>query len=130
MCGIYWCYNYLGNLNGWQKLLHRIFWGVVLLTIGADVVYNVSNRVTSSSLEKNLQSRGAGTFNTIVQLSSVKLGLNSTIIISKYSNYGTSSQNYDLISLLRVMKYTYLFGIAITGFCFILNLFFEGRCCG
>lgn len=102
------------------------FWGFILLTIGADLVYNVSNRVTLSALEKHLQSRGAGTFNTIIQLSSaVGLGLNSTIIMSKYSNYGTSLQNDDLSSLLRGMKYTYYFGIAITGFSFILSLFLK-----
>ncbi|KAG0681637.1 hypothetical protein C6P40_005417, partial [Pichia californica] len=53
------------------------FWGFILLTIGADLIYNVANRVTLSALTKESQSRGAGTFNTIIQISSaVGLGFN------------------------------------------------------
>lgn len=102
------------------------FWGFILLTIGADLIYNVANRVTLSALTKESQSRGAGTFNTIIQISSaVGLGFNSAIMISKYSNYGTPLQNADKISLLAGMKYTYYFGIAITGFSFLLSLFLK-----
>lgn len=102
------------------------FWAFILTVIGADLIYNISNRVTLSSLEKKLQSRGAGTFNTIIQLSSaVALGLNSTIIMSKYSNYGTSQQNNDLPALLHAMKYSYYFGIALAGSAFIITLFLK-----
>ncbi|KAG0683099.1 hypothetical protein C6P40_000480 [Pichia californica] len=102
------------------------FWAFILSVIGADLIYNVSNRVTLSSLEKKLQSRGAGTFNTITQLSSsVGLGINSTIIMAKYSNYGTPYQNDDIHALFEAIKYSYYVGIAVSGFSAVLALFLK-----
>jgi MFS family permease len=102
------------------------FWAFILSVIGADLIYNISNRVTLSSLEKKLQSRGAGTFNTIIQLSAaVGLGINSTIITSKYPAYGTPQQNDDPAGLLHAMKYSFYVGIALSGSAFILTLFLK-----
>lgn len=102
------------------------FWGFILSVVGADLIYNVSNRVTLSSLERKLQSRGAGTFNTIIQLSSaVALGLNSTIIMSKYEKYGSPDQNSDLPAFLHAMRYSYYFAIALGGTAFCLSLFLR-----
>lgn len=102
------------------------FWAFILAVIGADLIYNVSNRVTLSSLEKKLQSRGAGTFNTITQLSSsVTLGFNSTIIMSKYPNYGTPYQNDDLHALFKATKYSYYFAIAMSGTAFLLSFLLK-----
>lgn len=102
------------------------FWAFILTVIGADLIYNISNRVTLSSLERKLQSRGAGTFNTIIQLSSAAaLGLNSTIIMSKYPAYGTPQQNDDLYALFHATKYSYYFAIALGGSAFIVSLFLK-----
>lgn len=102
------------------------FWAFILTVIGADLIYNISNRVTLSSLERKLQSRGAGTFNTIIQLSSaVALGLNSTIIMSKYPAYGTSQQNDDLHALFHATKYSYYFAIALAASAFLVSLFLR-----
>lgn len=102
------------------------FWAFMLTVIGADLLYNISNRVTLSSLEKKLQSRGAGTFNTIVQLSAaVALGLNSTIIMSKYPAYGTTAQNDDLNALFHAIKYSYYFAIALAATAFCVSWFLK-----
>lgn len=124
--------GFLGASIVWATIsIHRNyflgpFWSFILTVIGADLIYNVSNRVTLSSLEKKLQSRGAGTFNTIIQLSSaVALGLNSTIIMSKYNEYGTSQQNNDKPAFLHAIRYSYYFGIALAGSAFLLSLFLK-----
>lgn len=102
------------------------FWTYILSVVGADLIYNISNRVTLSSLEKHLQSRGAGTYNTITQLSAaVGLGLNSTIITARYPKYGTPHQGDDIETLFKALKYSFYFGIALTGFSFILSLFLK-----
>lgn len=102
------------------------FWAFALTVVGADLIYNVSNRVTLSSLDRKLQSRGAGTFNTIIQLSSaVALGLNSTIITAKYPLYGTIDQNNHKQAFLDGIRYCYYFGIALSGSSFILSLFLR-----
>lgn len=102
------------------------FWAFALVVVGADLIYNVSNRVTLSSLDKKLQSRGAGTFNTIIQLSSaVSLGFNSTIITSKYSLYGTPQQNLYKQEFLDGIRYSYYFGIALSGTAFFITYFLN-----
>lgn len=102
------------------------FWAFIFTVIGADLIYNIANRATLSSLPRELQSRGAGTFNTILQLSSsVALGFTSTIISSKYSKYGKPDQDDYPNEFFAAMKYTYYFGIALAGSAFILSLFLK-----
>lgn len=102
------------------------FWAFILTVVGADLIYNISNRVTLSSLDRKLQSRGAGTFNTIIQLSSaVALGFNTTIITSKYPLYGTSEQNLYKQAFLDGIKYSYYFGIALSGSSLIISMFLK-----
>ncbi|KGK40322.1 hypothetical protein JL09_g655 [Pichia kudriavzevii] len=104
----------------------RIFMALGHWVVGADLIYNISNRVTLSSLEKHLQSRGAGTFNTLLQLgSAIALGFNSTIISSKYAAYGTPQQNDDPQGLLDGIKYCWYVGISFAGAAFTISLFLK-----
>lgn len=126
------CLGFLGSSIIWatvsidRNYFLGPFWSFILTVVGADLIYNIANRVTLSSLERKLQSRGSGTFNTILQLSSaVAIGLDSTIIQSKYSAYGTPQQNNDPVALLHAMKYSYYFAIALAGSAFCVSLFLK-----
>lgn len=102
------------------------FWAFIFAVVGADLIYNISNRTTLSSLPRELQSRGAGTFNTIIQLSSsVSLGICSTILKAKFPAYGTPEQNDDLLGLFNATKYTYYYGMGITATTIIVSLFLK-----
>ncbi|KAH3670780.1 hypothetical protein OGAPHI_001296 [Ogataea philodendri] len=102
------------------------FWGFCLVVIGVDLIYNVSNRCALSSVERKLQSRAAGTFNTVCQLSSsVGLGISTTILAAKDPYYGQANQQDHPVDLFNATKYTYYLGIAISGFSAILSLFLN-----
>lgn len=124
--------GYLGSCIIWSTItvdrdyFLGPFFAFILTVVGADLIYNISNRVTLSSLEKHLQSRGAGTFNTLLQLgSAIALGFNSTIISSKYAAYGTPQQNDDPQGLLDGIKYCWYVGISFAGAAFIISLFLK-----
>ncbi|QPG76065.1 hypothetical protein FOA43_003451 [Brettanomyces nanus] len=102
------------------------FWAFIVCVLGADFIYNVANRCSLGLVEKEVQSRAAGTFNTIIQLaSSVGLGLSSTIVSSKYSLYGTSEQNDHKQEFWNAIRYAFYFGIALSGISLILSLFLR-----
>ncbi|QPG76067.1 hypothetical protein FOA43_003453 [Brettanomyces nanus] len=102
------------------------FWAFIVCVLGADFIYNVANRCSLGLVEKEVQSRAAGTFNTIIQLaSSVGLGLSSTIVSSKYSLYGTSEQNDHKQEFWHAIRYAFYFGIALSGISLILSLFLQ-----
>ncbi|ODV84857.1 hypothetical protein CANARDRAFT_199702 [[Candida] arabinofermentans NRRL YB-2248] len=126
------CCGFLTSCIIWSTLsIHRNyflgpFWSFMFTVLGADLIYNVANRCALSSVEKNLQSRAAGTFNTIIQLSStVGLGLSSTILTSKYPLYGTVDEYNDLPALFHAIKYNYYFGIALSGTALLLSFFVD-----
>lgn len=102
------------------------FWALMFSVIGADLVYNISNRTTLSSLPRELQSRGAGTFNTIIQLSSsISLGFCSLILKARYPAYGTPQENDNLAALYDATRYTYYYGMALNGTAVLLTFFLR-----
>ncbi|QPG76066.1 hypothetical protein FOA43_003452 [Brettanomyces nanus] len=102
------------------------FWAFLISVLGADFIYNVANRCSLGLVEKEAQSRAAGTFNTIIQLaSSVGLGLSSTIVSSKYSLYGTAQEYDHKEELWNAIGYAFYFGVALSGVSLILSLFLQ-----
>ncbi|VEU24346.1 DEKNAAC105648 [Brettanomyces naardenensis] len=102
------------------------FFACCVCVIGADLIYNVSNRCCLNLVAKEYQSRAASTFNTIINLaSSLGLGISSTIVTSKYPPYGTAQQGENLQELWHAVKYVYFFGIALEGTCLILSFFLK-----
>ncbi|GME99288.1 unnamed protein product [[Candida] boidinii] len=88
------------------------FWSFILTVLGVDLVYNVVNRVALSSVDKTLQSRAAGTFNTVMQLSAtIGLSISATIVSAKNPYYGTPEQNTHIVELFESFKYAYYFAI-------------------
>ncbi|KAG7918781.1 hypothetical protein KL905_003792 [Ogataea polymorpha] len=102
------------------------FWSFCVTVLGVDLVYNVANRCSLSSVERSLQSQAAGTFNTVIQLSSsVGLGISTTILASRDPYYGQANQADHLEELFEGMKYCYYVGIGFSGLALILSLFLD-----
>ncbi|OWB73781.1 hypothetical protein B5S31_g3543 [[Candida] boidinii] len=100
------------------------FWSFIFAIFGVDLVYNVGNRVALSSVEKQLQSRAGGTFNTITQLAStIGLSISASIVGSKNPYYGTPSQDEHPVELFESIKYAYYFAIGCGATCLICGLF-------
>lgn len=102
------------------------FWSFSTCVLGADFIYNVANRCSLGLVAKEVQSRAAGTFNTIVNLASaVGLGLASTIVTAKYTLYGTEQEDKDVVALWNGVRYAFYFGIALEGSALILSFFLK-----
>lgn len=66
------------------------FWAYIISVMGADLVYNVVNMVTLTSVDASLQSSALGIFNTLIQLSgTLGLGISSAAVSARYEYYGT-----------------------------------------
>lgn len=126
------CLGFIGSSVIWSTMtIHRNyflgpFWAFICAVTGSDLVYNVANRCALSSAEKRLQSRAAGLFNTIVQLSgSVGLGISSAIVTTRYPAYGTATQNDDIPALFRGIKHSYYSCIGFACASFFVSLFLK-----
>lgn len=102
------------------------FWSFCICVLGADLIYNVSNRCSLNLVSKDVQSRAAGTFNTIINLaSSVGLGIASTIVTSKYSLYGTTEEDDHPVQLWEGIRYAFYFGLALCGSSLVISFFLK-----
>ncbi len=102
------------------------FWSFCVCVLGADLIYNVSNRCSLNLVSKDVQSRAAGTFNTIINLaSSVGLGISSTIVTAKYSLYGTTEEEKYPEQLWAGIRYAFYFGIALCGASLVISFFLK-----